>query len=452
MKNISVFMNTHFPTSGKKLLLFIFIFNFATYNVWRDWRSDNRTPFVSDADQYYSYVVATFIYHDLSFSFQHQYWLAKAPNGALVPKVSMGLAYLMAPFFGISHLVALTTNKVADGYSAPYAFGIYYSIILIVFLGLFYLRKILIRYFTEEVSTLTIASIYFGTNLFYYTLGWNTLAHAYLFTLFVFFLYFTLRWYDTFKLKYLILLSLTFGLSVLIRPTEIVIAFVPLLYGIRTFKDIKERIIFLWNKKLHLLIAAFFFQLPWIPQMIYWKIYTDQFLFYSYGNEGFYFSNPQFYNVLLGFRKGWLIYTPMMIFSLAGFFIFKKKCPDLFWGILIVFLITFYLISAWWAWWWGGCFGMRALIQLYAFLAFPMAAFYSYVLEKKRKKLLIGVMSFFIFYNLYQTYRYRATVIHWDSMTKEAFWWGIFKVHMSDQDKLEIKPLLDPPDYSKRGQ
>ena len=452
MKNIALFFKNYFPTSGKKLLLFIFIFNFATYNIWRDWRSDNRTPFVSDADQYYSYLVGAFIHHDLSFSFHNEYWLATAPNGGTVPKVSMGLAMMMAPFFGIAHLVALASNKIADGYSSPYAYGIYYSVILIVFLGLFYLRKILKRYFTELVSNLTIVSIYFGTNLFYYTLGWNTLPHAYLFTLFVLFLYFTIRWYETLKLKYLIFLSLVYGLSVLIRPTEIVIIFIPLLYGVKSVNELKERFVFLWNKKLHLILAAIFFFLPWIPQMAFWKFYTDHYLFYSYGDEGFYFSNPQFYNVLLGFRKGWLIYTPIMVFSLLGFITFKKRCPDLFWGILIVFLITFYLISAWWAWWWGGCFGMRALIQIYAFLAFPMATFYSFVLEKMRKNVLIGILSVLVFYNLYQTYRYRATVIHWDSMTKEAFWWGIFKVHMSDEDKITIKPLLDPPDYSKRGE
>lgn len=451
MGTVQNFFNRHFSTSGKKLLLFIFIFNFTSYNLWRDWRGE-RHPFISDADQYYSYLVATVIHHDPGFNFPHAYWLTEAKNGARVPKVTMGLAYLMAPFFLIAHGVALLNGDMANGYSSPYAFGIYYSSILFVFLGLLYLRKILIRFFTEQVSTLTIASIYFGTNLMYYTLGWNTIAHPYLFTLFVFFLYFTIRWYETFNFRFMLLLGLVFGLSVLIRPTEIVIALIPFLYGVGKFSDLSARFQLLWKYRIQIVGAIIFFFIPWIPQMIYWKIYTDQFMFYSYGNEGFYYTNPQFFNVLFSYRKGWFVYTPIMIFSVIGFITLKKKCPDFFWGVFGVFFITLYLISAWWAWWWGGCFGMRALIQGYVFLSLPMASFYSYMIENGKRAVLLSTIYVMIAYNIYQTYRYIATVIHWDSMSKEAFWWGIFKMKMTDQDKKEIQPLLEPPDYSKRGE
>ncbi|MFI5222597.1 MAG: hypothetical protein ACHQK8_09740 [Bacteroidia bacterium] len=452
MKNITLFFRKYFPTPGKKLLLFIFILNFTSYNLWRDWRG-NSHPFISDSDQYYSYIIATFIHHDLGFHFKSKFWLMQSPEGGKVPKVSMGLAYIMLPFFLVADGVAYLTGAPNDGYSAPYAFGIYYGTILIVFLGLIFLRKILLRWFSENVTAWTVASIYFGTNLFYYTLGWNTLTHSYLFTLFVFFIYLTIRWYETFRLKHLVWMGLVFGLITLIRPTEIVLVFIFVLWGIGNFADMKLRILLFYSKKFQLILCGLLVLVPWMPQMLYWKYYTNQFFFYSYGNEGFYYFHPQFLNVLLSYRKGWLVYTPIMIFSLAGFFFLRKRCKDSFAGITVTFLITFYLISAWWAWWWGGCFGMRALVHHYAYLAFPMAACYDFILNRFKKIIIYFVISVMMFYSLYCSYRYKSLVIHWDSMTKEAFWFGFFKVRWSSREESkEFEKMLEEPDYSKRGE
>src|SRR5690349_18012744 len=110
---------------------------------------------------------------------------------------------------------------------------------------------------------------------------------------------------------------------------------IPFFYQVRSLKDVGNKFVLLWNDRLQIVLAACVFMIPWIPQMIYWKYYTGTFLFYTYGEEGFYFFNPQLFNVLLSYRKGWLVYTPIMVFALIGFFFMKKKCPDQFWGVLI---------------------------------------------------------------------------------------------------------------------
>ena len=79
------------------------LFSSINYNTWKDFRWGN--PFYSDADQYYSYLVATIIKHDLTFHFPNSYWLFH-PKDIPVPKVSMGMAYMYSPFFLIGHWVA----------------------------------------------------------------------------------------------------------------------------------------------------------------------------------------------------------------------------------------------------------------------------------------------------------------------------------------------------------
>ncbi len=138
-----------------------------------------------------------------------------------------------------------------------------------------------------------------------------------------------------------------------------------------------------------------------------------------------------------------------MIFAILGFFVLKRSCRKLFFPILLVSIITYYVNSSWWCWWWGGSFGNRGMIEFYAILAFPMAALYEKMLKPMRKWMLVSFISLFIFYNLYQSYRFKATVIHWDSTSKESFWWGFFKIKISKSEYEEMKKMLIPPDESK---
>jgi hypothetical protein len=322
-----------------------------------------------------------------------------------------------------------------------------------VVFGLYVLRRVLLFYFSETITTITLASVYFGTNLFFYTMGWSLMPHGYLFTIFALMMYLSIRWHEGNRLKYMLWMGLLAGLAVLIRPTEIVLLVIPFLYGVRSFDDLRKKLILFWAYRMQILLAACMAILPWIPQIVYWKIYTGVYFFYSYGEEGFYFFNPQFFNVLLSYRKGWFVYTPIMVFAVAGFLFLRRRCPDHFWGIVVQFGVTFYLISSWWCWWWGGCFGMRALVQSYAFLALPMACFYQWIFSSQLwKKIVFGLLvALMIAYNLYQTNRYNNNVIHWDSMTKKAFWYSFWKQHMSAEEGVEYEKMLEAPDYSKKG-
>jgi hypothetical protein len=430
--------------SSKRVLLFIIIFCASSYNLWRDWQG-NRHPFISDVAQYYSYIQATFIEHDLSFSFATDYGIPTAPNGTKVPKMSMGLALIYTPMFLVCHTLAQLSGQPANGFSEFYAYGMYYGAMLFIFWGLFVLRRTLLLFYTEKITSLTLLSVFLGTNLLYYTISFNLLTHGFLFTLNCLLVFYTIKWYNSFKSIFIIGIGFIIGLSILIRPTSIFILFIPALWGCFTIGDIRQRLQLLWSFRLILFIALLVGLTPWIPQVTYWKIYTGDYFYYSYGQEGFNFLKPNLINVLFSFRKGWLLYTPIMMFALVGFYFLYKQRSKIFIPLVISFPLTVYVLASWWCWSWGGSFSIRAFVEYYAFLAFPMAAFFAYLMETIHfKKPLIGVITLLILFNLLQTYQYTRVIIHWDNMSKDAYLYSLGKFNYTKEQREHFNTLLAP--------
>ena len=92
-------------------------------------------------------------------------------------------------------------------------------------------------------------------------------------------------------------------------------------------------------------------------------------------------------------------------------------------AIGIYFVIVIYVIFSYWNWWYGGSFGQRPLIDSYSLLALPFAVFISEILKRKAIIKILSVITglFFIWLNIFQTYQYNHTSLHWEGMTKELY-------------------------------
>ncbi len=421
----------------------------------KHWNSENRV-IAWDVISYYAYLPATFIYHDLSLEFiddykgDHQFiiWAETVTNGKKVLKMSMGLSFLYLPFFCLGHFFALITDFDAGGYSAPYKFALQLSGLFYLIIGLIFLRKILLRYFSEKVSALSILLLFFATNLHYYSTHEATMSHAYNFSLFAIFIWLTIRWFENPTIKYTIFVGLLSGMIVLVRPTNILVLLFFVFWDVKSITDLKTRFRLFYEKIGKFLLMALFACLVWLPQFLYWKMQTGSFLYFSYGDEGFFFDNPQIINGLFSYRKGWLIYSPIIIFALIGIFFLKEKLKAFFLPALIFTVLNIYVVLSWWAWWYGGSFGLRAFIDSYALLIFPLAALLSYFYEGKKKisQSIVLVLSIvFIAHGIFQTQQYYHGSIHWDSMSKGAYWDSFGRLRPSEK----FHSLLIPPDYEK---
>ena len=100
----------------------------------------------------------------------------------------------------------------------------------------------------------------------------------------------------------------------------------------------------------------------------------------------------------------------------------------------------------------AGSFGLRAMIDVYAYLTIPFTALISYffsIQSKLFKGLSLGLLLILIALNLYQTDLYRKGVIHWDSMTKAAYFESFGEKWKSEK----MEKLYKAPDYwnAKKG-
>lgn len=331
------------------------------------------------------------------------------------------------------------------GYSAPYRLANVLAALIYLLMGLLLLRKSLLEFFSESVSAAVLLAIGLGTNLFWYSTFEPGMAHVYDFFLASVFVYLNLLWYKKVTFFRSVFLGLTIGLLTLIRPINLLIVVFFVLYNVWNLKNLKSQFVYLFSNYKHLILMMLAGFVVLIPQMVYWKEITGQWIYYSYGKEGFFFLHPHLLDVLFGFRKGWFIYTPVMLFAALGIIILFKKFKKLAWPVFVVFILYLYIVSSWWSWWYGGSLGQRALIDIYPVMAFPMAAFFQWI--RSRKQFLRILLSFLVLFSVvlgaFYNVQYYNGAIHWDSMTRKAYFDSFGKIHPSAQFKKD----LQAPDY-----
>jgi len=187
-----------------------------------------------------------------------------------------------------------------------------------------------------------------------------------------------------------------------------------------------------------------------VPQFLFWKHNLGTWLWYSYGEEGFFFNNPQIINGLFSFRKGWLIYTPVMIFALFGIYTLLKTNRQFFIPLITFTILNIYVIFSWWCWWYGGSFGSRPMIDSYPLMAISLGSFL--VFSNKFKPLRIIVYALVLLMttlSVFQTQQYKRGALHFDSMSREAYFLTFGKLYITN----EFLDALAPPDYeaAKKG-
>ena len=414
-------------------------------------RWNNKSVINWDVAGYYSYLPALFIDHDISFKKsksldENNYNYVTNKQGQHVIKYSVGMAILYAPFFFSAHILADSLNYEPNGYSEIYQAFIEFSGLFYLLFGLIFLRKILLLYFNEKITALSILFIYFGTNLFCYSTIEPAMSHEYTFALFSGFIYYSIKYYQDFKLKQIIILAIIFGLITLVRPINFLFILFPILFGLNE-NGLKSGIVQLITEKhKHLVIFILIFSLIIFIQLLYWKIVTGNYFYFSYSEEGFFFKNPHIFDSLFGFRKGWIIYSPIILFSLIGIFLMRKQASKLFFlPISLIVLIYFHIVSSWWCWWYGGSFGLRAMIDIYPLLCLSFASFLFYMKDwsNLKKGIVYSFLLLLVIINLIQTYQYKRFVIHYDSMTATAYINSIGKIESTDTDST----LLIHPNY-----
>ncbi|MFY0643904.1 MAG: hypothetical protein JXR19_05510 [Bacteroidia bacterium] len=433
------------------MLLLIILLAQQSYRVGT-WRT-NRS-IIHDITSYYSYLPAAFIYDDFQFEYRYELpqdepidhlWV-NTRGDTVFQKMSVGLSYFYLPTFLPAHWYTKNfTDYNANGFSKPYQMALNINTLLFGVMGLVLCWLLCMRLFTDQVAAVSLILLYAGSNLLYYIAGAPGLSHPYSFLLITLLYLISLSIFKNgANKKSIFLLAFTVGLIVLVRPTNAILCLFPILYGLQ--KERKGKTLEILKRPVNWLILIVAFLIPWFPQFAYWKYATGSFLFYSYDQEGFFFAKSHFMDGLFSYRKGWLLYTPLMFLAIVGLFV-NKSFRGLKRPLIIILPLFVFVVFSWWCWWYGGSFGSRVMIDTYPLLLVGLGGFVGWVLKMKWWKRIpfLATFLFVLILNLNQTWQYTLGMLHWDSMSKKAYW----SIFLKDKPPSDFQELLVHPDYKK---
>lgn len=444
------------------LTICIVTLGFSTLFYYPKWSKPETEATLSwDVSGYYFYLPALFIYGDLKeLAFAPKILEQYVPtpnlqqafqyhNGNYVMKYSSGQALMYLPFFMMAHMYAsMDASYPADGFSYPYQVAIGWGSLLIACLGLWMLRKILLRYYPEQVTAWTLLILVATTNYLEYAGITGAMTHNWLFTLYTLLIWLTIQFYERPSLSRAMGIGVLIGLAALTRPTEIVSCLIPVLWGINHLKEIKPRIQFFLSHLRYMVAAAASCIAIGAIQVIYWKWVAGDFLVYSYEEEGFSWLNPYFTDALFSYKAGWITYSPAVIFMLMGIPLLFKKEIGLFWAILCYVGLHLYITFAWDIWWYGGSLGQRSMVQSYPMLAFALAAFLEWVSTKKVLwGAVLAICGVLTYYNVWLVYQAHGSGTLYPSEMTGPYFWEVAGRY--DEIPIEALKLLDTDEQFK---
>ncbi len=434
MRSLQIFKSNKW--SGYAYILCVVVMSYTSFIFYPRWQHvGSETVTAYDVAGYYWYLPSIFVYHDLKHqnfkdtiirkyevvpNFEHAMLL---PNGNYVMKYASGMSLMYLPFFTAAHLVAGALGYPRDGFSLPYQLAIQLGGFFTALLGLWYLRKLLLLFYSDAAVSVSLLLLVLGTNYLNTSVIDVGMSHGWLFTIYVFLLLNTVYFHQTGQFKYAVRIGLLVGLATLTRPPEALCCLIPILWGMDSLRPaaIRKQLTFLLSKYKMLLVAVLCASAVISIQLIYWKYVSGNWIVYSYGTQKLYFRSPNFINYTFGALAGWLRYTPMMLLAFAGLFPFLISGKHRV-AITTVFLVNYYVVCCWSIWWYGG----RAMVQSYPVLMFPIASLVTLILNRKFLLLFfVPVAAVFTYLNFWITVSYHTPSLYDNSMMTNAYYWHV---------------------------
>lgn len=396
-----------------------------------------------DVFGHYFYLHLVFIKGDITFKNAHfvesivkeynisssLYQLHKSETGYWVIRYPAGASVLQLPFFLIGHLAAKIFHYKADGFSLPYNYAMMACSWFYAIAGMVYLRKLLKRFFSEPVVAITLLLIVVSSNTYAYFVQ-NVSVHNLLFFLTAFILHTTFQWTEKPGIKRSLLLGFAIGISFISRHTELIVCVFPALLNVYNKESAVQKWQFLLRHKRYIFMAGGAFLIAISPQIIYWKIVTSHFLYNGYCDnpgEGLDLLYPHLSDYLFSFRKGWLVYSPIMIFSLVGLFFMYKRNKTIYLSFTVFCGITIYVLSSWTIWWYAESFGQRSIVQAYPVFAIPLGFFIQHLLTRHAfQKIAFTITALaFTLLSHFQYWQIQQGILH-PSLVTPAYYFKTF--------------------------
>jgi hypothetical protein len=405
--------------------------------------------FTYDVFGYHNYLPALFKYHDIDqYKFLDTIESVYQPTGGEYKKYGLhpveatgklcnqypiGVAIFQLPGYLLADVAAKHSNQFpADGYSQPYQHATVISTLIFSVLGLFILALFLSSYVNVWITHVVILCIGFGTNFFHYAGLESGLSHAYLFFLYASIIYLSKRWYEKPSFLHSSLIGLVIGLATITRPLDFLMVLIPLLWPTANRFT-------LWKlNRVKLLVSVLCFLIAISPQLWYWHEVTGRWIYYSYSSVDYFeFNRFRLIHGLFSYRKGWLIYTPLVLVGFWGLYkmYHQSSLRGYAFMTLAFFVPMLYLVFSWHNWYYGWSYGCRALVQTLPLFALPLGLLLQQIFSSKKWIQQIAystLLIWLIFLNLFQSWQFNNGLIHGTLMNEKTYWRVFLRTENND--------------------
>jgi hypothetical protein len=355
------------------------------------------------------------------------YQITQSPDGKDMYFFFLGWSYCYAPFFAIGQAAAEGFGYPTDGFSWPYQLALMIGGLIYMFIGLCYWRKLLLHFYSDRIAAIAIFFFALATNFVNHASIDNLSTVNLLFMLLAVLLWNTVQWYEKRAGRNLVMICFAWALMTLIKPSETLACLIPLLWGVRWRSPSTwfTAIAMAWKSPYHLALGVGLALLLFLPQSLYWHTMTGRWIFDSYQNPGvgLDWTSPHIFNVLFSYRKGWFVYTPIVVFAFLGWIFFYRKQPLVARNLMICFGVFFYIVASWTEWWYGGGYSQRTLIPYYSILSLGFAGFVEYILGRQMVLRLAtyAVFTLLLCLNQFQWWQFKQGVLDPYRTTKEYY-------------------------------
>jgi len=343
------------------------------------------TPTIkSDGMGYYVYLRSLTIDGDLNFGNDYRGWpdqqtpdehvTPRTATGYYVNYFSIGPALLWSPLYGAAHVIMLGGRALgqpwqADGYAPIYfvltTFGSALAGLVLMLVG----YRICRRWVAPPNALLAVVTVFFGSNLLYYTLREGGFAHGLSAATATVYVLVWLRLEERPNVWRWAQLGVAAGLMLITYWVSGLVLLLPV------FTFVRLLVAALWaapeqrGRQLAPLlsgagVAAALLVLLFSPQMIAWQLIYGAFLLIPQGAG---FVTPQAFkgvDMLFAPLHGLLPWTPALFVGIFSLMLLWRRSRYLS-AALITAVVAYFLYNAWLPDWHGsGAFGLRRLTLL----------------------------------------------------------------------------------------
>ncbi len=384
------------PVSGgrksEQILVLLFLLSLPLINPW----------IRGDGVGYYAFARAPLIEHSLDFERDylnansgfrerrvdetgHVKTFYRTRTGHLDNHFSVGPAILWAPFLVLAHGTVLLaraagSSVTADGFSAPYRIAMAFATALYGFFGLLLSFRLAGKYVHKHWALLATLGVWWASSFpvyMYFNPSWSHAQSAFSVALFLWY------WHETREdrtPRQWLLLALITGLMLNVYFANAMLLAVLLVEAIpqylAAFRAVPEhslpaRTLFFRHATFALMVLLSFFPTFLSRYLIYGNAFESGYI----PLKDWFWRAPFFLAVLFSSSHGLFAWTPLLLFSAAGLWLFWRSQPRIGVAFVAAALAFYFLIACYPDWAGISSFGNRFFISLTSLFILGLGVF-----------------------------------------------------------------------------